>query len=454
MQLIKFIPKPLKSFFQGHERSVRAKKNIALSFIFKGLSILISLMLVPMTLKYLNASEYGVWLTLSSILTWINFFDIGLGNGLRNKLTEALTLNDHHKARIYVSTTFAILSIIMLAFFALFSVVNPFLDWSKILNTAPETAVALSAVVIIVFAFFCLQFVFKTVGIIFIAAQKPALNDLLSVLGSALSLGIIYLLTLCTQGSLYYVAFTFSLTPVIVFVITYFLIFYSKYKFLRPSLRFVKFKYSKDLMGLGLKFFIIQISCLLIFTTSNIIITQILGPEAVTTYNIAFKYFSIVTMAFTIIQSPMWNAYTEAWTRGDHLWIKNAVRRSIQMWGLLVLSTVVMVLCADWVYRLWIGTEITIPLSLSIGCGVYAIITNWTYIFHMFINGIGALFLQLISYLIATVIMIPLSIYLCKIYGIAGVMYGICSILLLVAISASLQTFKIIKNNKQAIWYK
>lgn len=45
------------------------------------LSIIISLLLVPVTLNYLNSYEYGVWLTLSSILVWINYFDIGLGNG-------------------------------------------------------------------------------------------------------------------------------------------------------------------------------------------------------------------------------------------------------------------------------------------------------------------------------------------------------------------------------------
>ena len=76
--------------------------------IFKGGTILISLILVPMTLSYLNPYEYGIWLTLSSTLAWIYTFDIGLGNGLRNKLTEALALNDLKLARIYVSTSFVI----------------------------------------------------------------------------------------------------------------------------------------------------------------------------------------------------------------------------------------------------------------------------------------------------------------------------------------------------------
>ena len=61
------------------KRSYEIQKNIVLSFLFKGISIIVSLVIVPLTLNYLNPTEYGVWLTLSSIMTWINLFDIGLG---------------------------------------------------------------------------------------------------------------------------------------------------------------------------------------------------------------------------------------------------------------------------------------------------------------------------------------------------------------------------------------
>ena len=83
-------------FFKKHseERSEIAKKNIFYSFFVKGFGIFISLLVVPVTIKFLNPTEYGIWLTLNSILLWINTFDIGLGNGLRNKLSEAFADND------------------------------------------------------------------------------------------------------------------------------------------------------------------------------------------------------------------------------------------------------------------------------------------------------------------------------------------------------------------------
>ena len=98
---------------RGHGRSVKEKKNIIATFIFKGCSIAISLVLVPITINYINPTQYGIWLTLSSIVGWLAFFDIGFGNGLRNRFAEAIAKGEHELARIYLSTTYAILSIIV-----------------------------------------------------------------------------------------------------------------------------------------------------------------------------------------------------------------------------------------------------------------------------------------------------------------------------------------------------
>src|ERR1700761_5284446 len=99
----------IKYFFSnGHERTLKARRNVAVSFLLRGINIAIGFVLIPMTINYVNPVQYGIWLTLSAIIAWFNFFDIGLGNGLKNKLAEANALNDTDSAKIYVSTTYAI----------------------------------------------------------------------------------------------------------------------------------------------------------------------------------------------------------------------------------------------------------------------------------------------------------------------------------------------------------
>ena len=64
-------------FTKGHKRSLEAKKNIIGSLLIKGCSIAIGLVAVPLTINYINPAQYGIWLTLSSMIAWFSFFDIG-----------------------------------------------------------------------------------------------------------------------------------------------------------------------------------------------------------------------------------------------------------------------------------------------------------------------------------------------------------------------------------------
>ena len=164
------------SLNSGYERTIRAKKNIIASFVIKGLSIAIGLILVPLTVQYLNPTKYGIWITLSSIIGWFGMFDIGLGYGLRNRFAEALATGKEKLARVYVSTTYAILSLIIAGLLILFYIINQFINWSVILNAGNDVSFQkeLNILALIVFTFFCLSFVFKLITTILTADQHPA----------------------------------------------------------------------------------------------------------------------------------------------------------------------------------------------------------------------------------------------------------------------------------------
>ena len=146
-------------FFSGHERTKKIKKNITLSFILRGIDIIIGILLVPMILGYLDQTRYGIWLTLSSFVMWFGFFDVGLGHGLRNKLSEALAVENINLAKKYISTAYTIITIISIIFLTLFLIVNTFLDWSLLLNTEEVSQNELNLLAIITFGFFSFRFI-------------------------------------------------------------------------------------------------------------------------------------------------------------------------------------------------------------------------------------------------------------------------------------------------------
>jgi O-antigen/teichoic acid export membrane protein len=214
--------------------------------------------------------------------------------------------------------------------------------------------------------------------------------------------------------------------------------------------------YFRELGSLGINFFIIQIAVLFIFQTSNIIIAQVLGPTEVTLYNIAFKYFSVITMFFGIIITPFWSAYTEAYIKDDILWIRKTTKKLLQIWSGIVLVVFLMILFSDTVYKIWLHNTVRIPFVVSVLMGIFVLVCTWNNIFVFFINGIGKIQLQLRGSIIIALINIPLSIFFAKnlSLGIAGIILANCLSLGCGSILAPMQYFKLINKTARGIWVK
>ena len=446
----------LKSFFQGHERTVKAKKNIIASFAIKGMSMVVGFLMVRITLDYLNTETYGIWLTLTAFLGWFSFFEVGLGNGLKNKLAEALAVKDYNLGKIYVSTTYAILTIIVSILAIIFFIGNYFIDWTLVLNTDKELFNELTTLTFIVFGFFFLRFVIQLISIVLFADQRPAIASAFGPIGNLIVLIIIYILTKTTEGSLIYLGWVLSVIPVLVLIAASIYFYNNDYKRIAPSFSHVKLEYARDLLNLGVKFFFLQIVGLIVYQSSNIIIAQYFGTSEVTVYNIAYKYFSILTMVFTIIVAPFWSAYTEAWVKNDIAWIKNTMNKLIKIWLALSLFGIVMLIFAKQFYYIWVGDEVTIPFHLSLVLLIYFITLTFGGIFVMFINGVGKIKLQMYSSGIGALIFIISAILLIEYFkmGVNGLV--IASILsnFYGVILAPIQYRKLINKKATGIWAK
>ena len=373
---------------------------------------------------------------------------------MRNKLTEALARNNLKLARIYVSTAFYSLFIIVVGIYAIFLLFHSLVDWYEILNVDQEKVSNLNSIVVIVFAFFCTSFVLKIIGNVYMAYQQSAINDLFTFLGNAVSLGLIYICTLLVEtGSLEQVAVIYSAAPVIVYFVA-FPITFIKFKDIQPSVKCVKFVYLRELMSLGMQFFIIQIACIVLFMTSNLIISRMFGPELVTPYNIAYKYFSLVSTGFTIVITPIWSAVTDAYVCKDYVWIRRTMNKLLLLWMLSIVLSVVMVIVSTYFYKFWVGNEVLIPYSLSILCAAYVCILNWNNIFNYFLNGVGKIKLQLYATLLASIVFLPLAFIMGKSMGVNGVLLALCLCMLCNSVWAPIQYYKIINIKDSGIWSK
>lgn len=453
---IYFIKNKINGYFtKGNERSVAVKKNIAASLVLKCISILISLQVVPLTIGYVNPTRYGIWLTLSSIIAWLSYFDLGFAHGFRNRFAEAKAKGDMKLAKEYVSTTYAVLFLLFSVILLITLVVNNYLDWSNILNIDSIYKNELSIVFSILACFFCMNIVAGVFTTMLAADQKPALASLIQTSGQVLAFACIYILTKMTLGSLSALAFVFSGVPCMLLLVVSIVTFrMRRYRTIAPSLYAVRFSLTRSILGLGGQFFIIMVSMLFIFQFVNIILSRVQGPEAVTQYNIAYKYFNVLNMAFVIVLTPFWSAFTDAYTKKDYAWMCNVLKKLERLWLLCIPTLFLMVICSDFFYQWWIGDSVAIPFPLSVCMAIYVLCQMGGNVYMYLINGTSKVRLQLMVYLSIAVIAIPAMYYCCSRYGVEGVLVVPAIAFGLQAVIGKVQLMKIIHGTAKGIWLK
>ena len=268
-----------------HSNSSRTgliKKNILASFFVKGWLIVVQLLMVPLTLHCLGVYENGIWLTISSMLVWIDNLDIGLGNGLRNKLAENLAKNDIEGARRAVSSTFFMLILFIVPVALLVNIWIWSADTYAFFNVDSNIVNNLDPILSVAAIFVCSTFIFKFIGNFYMGLQMPAVNNLLGALGQTLALVGTFAIYLSGCHSLFYISVANTLAPLLVYVISYPITFGRRYSHLRPSFKLVDKKSIMDLFNMGLKFFVLQIAAVVLFMTTNILISRYYSPKMVT----------------------------------------------------------------------------------------------------------------------------------------------------------------------------
>ena len=413
-------------------------------------------MIVPLTINYIKPDAYGVWLTLTSLVGWVAMFDIGIANGLRNRLSESLAAQDYTKSRIYVSTTYVIIGLIALFFAVIYFLFYKIVNWQTVFNSKFIPEAELQNVVSVVSILFLMKFVSDIINVVAAAYQMVSVSSILlfiSNLGITLS---VWILSKTTKADMVLLALSLSFIPFLISVVANIYLFNNKFKAVKPSFSCIDSKESKSIIGLGSQFFILQIIVLIIFQSDNILIAQFFSPTEVTTFNVTYKYYSIITIVYSIVLTPYWTAFTEAFYKKEYQWIKETVNRLILFWFISLGFLIFMVVVCSWVVKIWIGDIVEIPLMLSISICAYIAVTNWNAIFANFLNGVGKIRLQIYISVGIGLLNIPLSLFLVKTldWGFYAMPIANTICLSFGAVVCFIQYRKIINNKAKGVWDK
>jgi O-antigen/teichoic acid export membrane protein len=409
----------------SHHRITRVLQGLITAIAGKGVSVIVGLISVPLTVGYLGAERYGMWMTISTLLAWLSLADLGLGNSLTNAVSEAYASDRRDQAQIHIASVFWMLCLVAAGFAGLAAILWRWIDWSSLLNV--QSAVArgeIGPAIAVTLGIFLLSFPLSIIARVLCAYQESAIANFWAAGGNIASLGGIILATHFKMGLVPLIA-AFSASSLIVTAACGIWLFGFHKPWLRPAISAVRMESIKKLTTVGGMFFIVQIAALLILQTDNLIIAHYLGAQAVTPYSVTWRLFNCSTLVQALLLQSLWPAYAEAFARNDGKWIRRTFR--VNSW-ICILITIAMVLplviYGRPIIGRWVSVDAVPSMTLLVLMGVWSIIGGVFQSIVCMLNGIGRVKIQMIVGIITATANIGLSIWLVRILGVEGVILG------------------------------
>lgn len=419
-------------------------KHMALSGLCKPVSMIISYIYVPFVLNYLGIEKYGIWSTLLAIVSWISFFDIGIGNGLRNKLTESLASNDGREKKL-ISSAYVFISVIMISVIIIFSLIAIFLDWKKIFGVVNIDEDLRFSVILCIF-FVASNFILSICKNVLFAIQKASIVSVMELFVQLLNLIGILIVRNLIKSSLVIITIIYGLSMLSVNFVTN-IILYTKNSNLRPSFKKFNFIEGKNLTTLGFKFFIIQICVLVLFTTDSLIISRLYGASNVTPYSTVNKIFTAIIGVFSAFLTPVWSDVTKAKIENNPSHLVKLLKRLCLLMIPFIIGIILLVFIFRPLMKFWLTKELEYSQTLIILGAAYCFLNIWCNTYSCFASGLELMKCSVITAIVQAVVNIPFSLFfaICLNMEAAGIL---CGTVVSMGIAAIVLPIAVIKNIK------
>jgi O-antigen/teichoic acid export membrane protein len=429
-------------------------KNILLSILIKVLNIAFVVLIVRRSIELLGVEDYGIWTAITSITTWISLLDIGIGNGLRIELRQCFLDKNWKEARTLLNTAYIFIGVFCGLVLVLFTILWFNIDWAAFFNIKSYSVHNINILVLVTVIGLILQLVFSLIQPVLNANLDSGLAGIFFAISNGLILCYLMFTNEQTINILQYAVLS-AFLPVFAYL-GFSIYYFTRYlPQLIPNLKDTNFKKIRAILSVSGKFFFIQISAILMYQMTSFLIIRYFTPTEVTQYNVAYRYFNLFYIGFGTIIAPLWSSTTDAYLKKDLTWIVNILKKYVMVLSLVWLAIIIGYLLRDYAFHIWIH-NVPISPKICLYVALYIAILSWNTIFLYVINGTGKIHLQFILALVTTVLFFPLTHFLVKTMhlGIDGIFISNLIILLMFSFFIPLQTYFLLKTNRQGIWNK
>jgi O-antigen/teichoic acid export membrane protein len=405
-------PVPIFAALFSRDDNGNLARNIISTFALKGSALIIGFFSIPIySLYFADNSLYGVWLTILSILSWALTFDFGFGNGMKNKLIRAFSINDKKEAKKVISSTYFPSFILSLAILLGGLVLINLIDLNSLLNVS-ESEIShqtLALSLSITFIAISLEFTLKNIITVFEAQLKHGLANSFSFISSAL---LFFFVLFCRFDSvsdkILFVSIAYLVTSIVPLLLGNLIAFVGPLRDICPSLKAFSDKTCKSILSIGFVYFMIQLCLLFLNSTDQFIISNIFGPDSVVVYTKYMKLFNVFISFFTIFSVTMWSFVYKAVVQKEFYRLKKLQLFSYVFAALFSALCLLAFFFLQPIMDLWLGdSTIGVNWIEATSTLVFSIVYLFAIAASGFSNGLQALKPQIIVLLICSVIKIP-----------------------------------------------
>lgn len=407
---------------RSRERYRLAALGSLANFLSAILGMVTLVVTVPLTLTYLGEERFGVWMTIGSLAALLSFLDLGVGNGLINRVAKAKAETEQTVLPSVISHgLFVLLSVGVIVGVLLFCLVQ-YLPIAYLIKVADPVVVDETKTSILVFcAIFAASVPLGGLQKIFQGLQLSWVAYAARGLGAIFSLLLVYFLAQQKAGVPALLLATYGVQTLVFLLLLYRL---AKDKMLCfPKYRAGSFfQETKELLGVGGLFFVLQIGYLVGWSSDSLIVSSVLGASEVTKLAVMQRLFQFVFLPLSIMNSPLWGAYADANANGDHDFISHALRNSMVRTVVLAgVGCLCIVLFSPIIFKIWLQENVHIPFDLVATYGVWIFIQCAFMPVSMLLNGLGIVKAQVMVVMAFCITCLPLKFFLVQHVGVVGV---------------------------------
>jgi O-antigen/teichoic acid export membrane protein len=407
-------------------RGGRAKLAISTSLVSRIVTMASSFVVLPISVRYLGNEGYGLMITITSVVGWLQFTNLGIGLGLQNALTEETGKGNAKAQKQLVST--AVLSLAAIGLFLLLVglAAFPHIRWTAVFPPMTERfKTEIPWTVLVVFFGFVSTVVLGFVGPIYAARQELHIGSIQAMVTSLVMLLGTFVAVHFRWGLLGLTFCTIGATSVMQWSFAVWTLYGRGIKELEPSWSNVTRSAAARVYKNGISFLLLQLCNIAFFQIDAFLIVRFLTVDQVTPYSVAQKVFLQTAGLFAIVTGSLWAAYGNAKAQGDFAWIRRThgkmVRIFLLFFGLLALF---MVLVGHKLLALWVGSAAAPGTLLIAGVALYFCAREWTALHAMLLNGLNIIRPQVWNLVLTAILTLGLDLFLVKRLGPLGLAVG------------------------------